>query len=40
MIEVKDFDQLKEILDKVDKEFKCISSAVISYDPPTIFINL
>jgi hypothetical protein len=40
MIEVKDFDELKEILDKVDKEFNCISSAVISYDPPTIFIDL
>jgi hypothetical protein len=40
MIEVKDFDELKEILDKVDKEFKVISSAVVSYDPPTIYIEI
>ncbi len=40
MIEVKDFDELKEILDKVDREFNSISSAIISYDPATIYIEL
>lgn len=40
MIEVKDFEELEKILNKVDKEFNCISSAVVSYDPPTIYIDL
>jgi hypothetical protein len=40
VINIKDFSELKDILDKVDKEFNCISSAIISYDPATIYIEL
>ena len=39
-IEVRDFEHLKEILDIVDKEFGGFSDAVISYDPPTIFLDV
>jgi len=39
-IEVRDFEHLKEILDAVDKEFGGFSDAVISYDPPTIFLDV
>jgi len=38
-IEVEDFDKLKDILDIIDREFNTYSSAEISFDPPTIFIN-
>jgi hypothetical protein len=38
-IEVEDFDKLKDILDIIDGELKTYSSAEISFDPPTIFIN-
>ena len=38
-IEVEDFNKLKDILDIIDREFKTYSSAEISFDPPTIFIN-
>ena len=39
-IEVRDFEHLKEILDIVDKEFGGFSDAIISYDPPTIFLDV
>ena len=38
-IEVEDFDKLKDILEIIDSEFNTYSSAEISFDPPTIFIN-
>lgn len=38
-IEVEDFNKLKDILDIIDSELKAYSSAEISFDPPTIFIN-
>ena len=38
-IEVEDFDKLKDILDIIDGELMTYSSAEISFDPPTIFIN-
>lgn len=38
-IEVEDFDKLKDILDIIDREFNTYSSAEISFDPPTLFIN-
>jgi hypothetical protein len=38
-IEVEDFNKLKDILDIIDGELKTYSSADISFDPPTIFIN-
>lgn len=40
VIEIRDFDELRELLEEVDKSFETISSAVISFDPPTIFIDL
>lgn len=40
MIEVKDFEHLEEILKKVDEKYNTISSAIISFDNPTIFIDL
>jgi hypothetical protein len=40
MIEIENCNQLEEILKKVDKRFETISSAVISFDPPTVFIEL
>ena len=39
-IEVEDFKHLEEILKKVDEEFGGFSSAVISFDPPTIFLDV
>jgi hypothetical protein len=38
-IDVKDFDHLKEILDMVDEEYGDFYSAVISFDPPTIYLD-
>lgn len=40
MVEVGDFDELRDLLEEIDKSFNCISSAVISFDPPTVFIDL
>lgn len=39
-IEVRDFEHLEEILKIIDKEFNCISTAMISFDSPTIYIEL
>ncbi len=39
-IEIKGFEHLEEILKIIDKEFNCISTALISFDSPTIFIEL
>lgn len=39
-IEVRDFKHLEEMLGIVDKEFGCFSDAVISFDPPTIFLDI
>jgi hypothetical protein len=39
MIDLKDFNDLKDILEKVDNKFGCLSSAIISYDPATIYID-
>ena len=39
-IEVKDFEHLEEILSIVDKEFGGFSDALISFDPPTIFLEI
>jgi len=39
-IEISDFEHLEEILRVVDKEFNCISTALISFDPPTIFLDI
>lgn len=38
-IEIRDFEHLEEILKTVDKEFNCISTALISFDNPTIYID-
>lgn len=38
-IVVKDFEHLEELLAIVDKEFKDIYSAVISFDPPTLYLD-
>lgn len=38
-IEVKDFDKLKDIIEILDRELKTYTSAVISFDPPTIYID-
>jgi hypothetical protein len=40
MIEIENFNQLEETLKKVDERFKVFSSAVISFDPPTLYIEL
>ena len=40
MIELNTFEELEEILKKVDEEFGGFSSAVISFDPPTIFLDV
>jgi len=40
MIEIEDFNKLSDILNKVDERFKVFSSAIISFDPPTIFIEI
>lgn len=39
-IEVKDFEHLEEILNIVDKEFGGFSDGIISFDPPTIFLDI
>lgn len=39
-IEIRDFEHLEEILKTVDKEFNCISTALISFDPPSLFLEL
>jgi hypothetical protein len=38
-IEVEDFEILKDIISIIDKELGVMSSAVISFDPPTLFID-
>jgi hypothetical protein len=38
-IVVKDFEHLEELLAIVDKEFKDMYSAVISFDPPTLYLD-
>ena len=39
-IEVRDFEHLEEILSIVDKEFGGFSDALISFDPPSIFLEI
>lgn len=39
-IEVRDFEHLEEILKQIDNHFKTISTALISFDPPTLYIDL
>ena len=39
-IEVEDFKHLEKILKIVDEEFGGFSSAIISFDPPTIFLEI
>lgn len=38
-IEVKDFNHLKELLDIVNKELKSFYSAVIDFNPATIYLD-
>ena len=38
-IEIDSIDKIKDIVDTVDKELHAISSAVISFDSPTLFID-
>lgn len=38
-IEIKDFKGLEGLLDIVNNEFKDYYSAIISYDPPTIYLD-
>ncbi len=38
-IELNSFEDLEFILQKVDKHFNCVSSAIVSYDPPTIYLD-
>ena len=38
-IEVKDFRELERLLEKVDKHYNDIYSAVISFDPPGIYLD-
>jgi hypothetical protein len=38
-IDVKDFDHLEKILDLVDEELGDFYSAVISFDPPIIYLD-
>jgi hypothetical protein len=38
-IEIDSIDKIKDITDTVDKELNAISSAVISFDPATLFIE-
>lgn len=38
-IEIKDFEQLKELLEKVESLTGSYYDAVISFDPPTIFLD-
>lgn len=39
VLDVRDFEHLEEILKIVDKEKENIYSAIISFDPPTIFLD-
>lgn len=39
-IEVTDFEHLSEILKQIDTHFETISTALISFDPPTLYIDL
>lgn len=39
-IDISGFEHLKLILETVYKEFNCISTALISFDPPTIFLEI
>jgi hypothetical protein len=39
-IEVRDFEHLEDILREVDNKYETMSSAIISFDRPTIFIEL
>jgi hypothetical protein len=39
-IEIRDFEHLEEILRLVDMQYNAVSDAVISFDSPTIFIQL
>lgn len=38
-LDVRDFEHLKEILEIVDREKENIYSAIVSFDPPTIFLD-
>jgi hypothetical protein len=38
-IEVKDFRELERLLEKVDKHYDDIYSAVISFNPPTLYLD-
>ena len=40
MIEVRDFEHLEQILKLVDEKFETISTALISFEPPTIYLEL
>lgn len=39
MIDIKDFTDLENILSKVDNYYGVCYSAVISFDPPTIYLE-
>jgi hypothetical protein len=38
-IDIDNVDKIKAIVDTVDKELYAITSAIISFDPPTIYID-
>ncbi len=38
-IEINSFEELEEILKKVDKEKEGMYSAIVSFDPPCIFLD-
>jgi hypothetical protein len=40
MLEIRDFKHLEEILKLVDKKYNTVSTALVSFDSPTIFIEL
>jgi len=40
VIEIEDFKHLEQILKLVDEKFETISTALVSFDPSTIFIEL
>ena len=39
IIEIKDFGELEKLLEKVDKHYSTAFSAIISFDPPTIYLE-
>jgi hypothetical protein len=39
-IEIRDFEHLEEILRLVDMQYNVVSDAVISFDSPTLYIQL